>query len=714
MFIIQMFCGLVTISFDNNNPIEYQHITAEYDYHMVLKDLNGYQANFLVNNEIAVFANDYVFEITQINENADYLSNETTYDLYIIFTGDDIKASEERFRARYFPEISALGVEGTSFRLSTTPLLHFEKNILANRSAYVAFCIIIIALSVFLLMALYNIRINHFKFLYGIYMTFGADFKKLFSTAYWEIFVISLITFIPAYALSTLVVYNIYLPSGFEFTFLISSIFKVFLYTLIIVGVAVYFPMKLMSIKAPMGLIVSEDNSNLVSSPMRSHNLMGKKFPVQYEILSIWRFRKYNIQLLFTAVVFSALFICGLYLANIYETNLEYEQPQFTVSLEQTSFYYDDGAYRELMAIDGITEIAPSDTITEAIWISSHIIVHKSNVRATANMVIYQEENTYRVSNEAVYIPGDKYQIENLEKYEYEGDLNSINTNEKTIIIGDAISNMRTYKYEIGDTIRVAKKTGQIRSIDKNETGNQMLKSQLKYFHFEYETYTIGAIIKNIPTGYTPIYFSVDDYRAVTGNSSQAKVLEIFVDPDLSKDEVTSIEEQLRDWGRTYGKVNVTNSHRLSLHSIEQDKHLREIYTALAILILMISPLIWFFSQILYYFKRENEFNILQSIGAVVKEIRQIYVQGGLAMGVLSIVFCAALSYSFSYIMYYFYNVSLPYFTHVNVRYEFYMPWYAILTSIVVSVLCGFLSAYLPYRSYIKHRSTLQTGDSEY
>ena len=53
-------------------------------------------------------------------------------------------------------------------------------------------------LSMLLLMALYNIRLNHYKFLYGIYMTCGADFRKLFNTAVWELLVVSLMTFVPS------------------------------------------------------------------------------------------------------------------------------------------------------------------------------------------------------------------------------------------------------------------------------------------------------------------------------------------------------------------------------------------------------------------------------------------------------------------------------------------------------------------------------------
>ena len=161
---------------------------------------------------------------------------------------------------------------------------------------------------------------------------------------------------------------------------------------------------------------------------------------------------------------------------------------------------------------------------------------------------------------------------------------------------------------------------------------------------------------------------------------------------------------------REVNDVKVVNNDITLLNSIARDKHYNELYICISILILAISPLIWFFSQILYYSKREKEFNILQSIGAVAKEIRQIYLQGGLCMAVMSLIVSIVLSYAGSYILFYVYNVMMPYFTKENVRYVFYMPWYAILISVVMSVACGFLSTYLPYRSYYKNRFSLQNG----
>jgi ABC-type antimicrobial peptide transport system permease subunit len=91
------------------------------------------------------------------------------------------------------------------------------------------------------------------------------------------------------------------------------------------------------------------------------------------------------------------------------------------------------------------------------------------------------------------------------------------------------------------------------------------------------------------------------------------------------------------------------------------------------------------------------------------KEIKNLFIQGGLCMASLSLIISIALSYIGSYAMFYVYNVIVPYFTGETVRYTFYMPWYAIVTSIVISVACGYFSTYIPYLSYAKKRKATQT-----
>ena len=724
LFIIQTFYGLMSVSNANNNEVEYAHVQAEYDYHVVLRELNLDQLNLLVSKTDAVFKNDLIYKIVRIEENLNYMTNRTRYNVYLFFNGDK-DVSNTRFRKEFLGadesgkitqsgRLQSVGGDKTQFSLNYTALFRFDDNKRANLVTFIVITLVLLAVSIFLLTALYKIRVNQYKFTYGVYMTFGADFKKLFGTAFWELFVISIVTLIPAVLVSTLVVYFIYRPSGFAFHFSFLSFLLVGVFNLIVVLASVWMPMRIMSIRQPMSLIITEDNSNYVTSPMRSINLLGKSFPTQYEYYSLWRFRKYSIQLLTTAIVFCALFIMGLYYADIYQTDLEYPRPQFTIDLSRTDFAYDDEMSEELYALSGVREVKAADNNIEAIEIASHMITDRSNVRPFKNIVVYNSEQhpveNARVTNDLVYTGLTEEQLRILEKYEYSGDLNSLFTQPNTVIIGDAISNVPTYRFEVGDTIEVAVKVGQIRAVDTNLSGRNLLKSQIQYFRFEYHTFTVGAVLHNVPSSGMPIYFTAGDYETITGKPLQTTAVEVYVDQDMTPDQISTLESEIRNWGRIYGEVRIVNTHRLSLDNIAADKHYNELYICIAILILFISPLVWFFTQTLYYFKREKEFNILQAMGALVKDIRHIYLQGGIVMAVLSLIVAIVLSYIGSYALFYVFNVMVPYFAHEPVRYAFYMPWYAIVTSIVMSVSCGFLSTYLPFRSYIKSRFTLENG----
>lgn len=714
IIIVQVLFGMMTVSNDNNNNVEYQHVMEEYNYHLVLKGLNDDQARYLINDEGTVFKSDIIFKAVASEQYYNYFTNEERYDVYLFFL-NDIKASAKRFEQSYIKDLQALGTDGTSFTKATTPLFTFEDNERANAVTFVFVTLILLAVCIFLLTSLYNIRINQYKFQYGIYLTFGADFKMLFSTAFWELFIIFVVTFIPSMAISTLISFLIYNASGYGFLFNGLSILKTFAFTLFVILASVWTPMKVMSVKDPMSLIITEDNSNLVTSPMRSFNIFAEKFPTKYEFYSIWRFRKYNIQLLTTAIVFCALFIMGLYMADIYTTDVEYPRPQFEVNLEQSGFEYDEIMSEELYNLEGVSAVELNQNSTEAIELGQHMIVEKKNVRPFKNLVTY--EGTYfdkgdkhwRVSNDIVYVAITDEQIQILEDYDYDGDISSLK-DPGYVVVGDAISNVPTYKFNVGDKIYLSKKTGQIKSVDTNVTGRALLKNQIQYFKFEYQEFTIGAIINDVPSGSTPIYMNPDNYKTITGHTPSATTFNVYVEHDITLDQVNELYAKIRAWSHDYGDVKVSNKDITLTNAIAADKHYNELYVVISLLILTISPLVWFFSQTLYYSKREREFNILQSLGAIQSEIRTIYLQGGICMAGMSLVVSIILSYAGSYVLFYIYNVLMPYFTKENVRYVFYMPWYAIVTSIVMSVACGFLSTYLPYRSYYKNRYSLQNG----
>ncbi len=720
LLIVQMFYGIMTISAYNNDVVERASAENVYDYDLTLTHLNESQYYMVRNYSDSVLSVDKYYNVLE-DKTVEYRDGgDKYYDIKLRFKEDSSTTGIDKFKGDYYDPDKGTGklVEGsnagTLFYMYESPLAEITGNIIANKATHYVISAILLALSIFLMTALYNIRVNQYKFTYGVYMTFGADFKKLFGTSFWEMFMISCITWIPSVIISTVAVFLIYRPSGFAFAFNPLVFIQVFVFSLIVVLVSVFFPMRIMAIRQPMSLIVTQDNSNLVSSPKYSINVFKKKFPTMYELYSSWRFRKYAASTLVISIVFCAFFIMGLYLANIYTTDLNYKRPDFTVNLAKATESYNDEMNDDIYAIDGVEAVQLTGNSIEAREISSHILVDKSDVKMFAsNIVTYKgsdfDGSGMRATNTVEYNALNKNQIAMLDRfYNYEGDLNSINDG-KTVIIGDSISNIRTFKYKVGDKIYVAVPT-KTSTLDTNLTGKTLLREQIDKFKFEYEEFTIGAILTDIPSGNMPIYFSEKDYAAITNNEASTATLSIYIDQNLGYDQVESLEDNLRDMMRGYGNVDVENTYQISKNNVAADKHYNELYICISILLLGISPIMWFFSQTLYYLKRESEFNILQALGAKVREIRQIYIQGGLIMAALSLVVSMILSFLGSYLLFYAYNVVMPYFNSENVRYAFYMPWYALLISLVVSVFCGFFSAYFPYKSYYKNRFTLQNG----
>lgn len=722
ILIVQMFYGVMTISTDNNTLVEREFVKEYYDYHVLVTNLNEDQANMIKSNKGAIFTNDIYFKVLE-DKTASYTNSngDKRFDMYLELNGN-LSDSFKKFEDDYQNGILASTKQNDSdqFYVYKSPLMNVSTNILANNAVYYTISAVLLALSIFLMMMLYNIRVNQYKFTYGVYMTFGADFKMLFNTAFWEMFVIMVLTFIPSVIFSTLIVFIMYIPSGFGFTFSAMVFLKVFVFSLIVVTVAVFFPMRVMAVRMPMTLIVTQDNSNLVSSPRNSVNIFKRKFPTFYETLSSWRFRKYSANLLLTAIVFCAIFIMGLYLADIYRTDLEYNRAEYTVDLSAGAIDYDDVMSEELYSVNGVKAVEAAGNYVEATKADSgpsHILVPASKVKAFKGGLITYDGKDYKgmkATNSVLYNGVTAEQLKVIEQlYAYDGNLQDV-LKEGYVIIGDSLSNMKTFKYKPGDTIEVAIPVNTSGAIDDKLSGKQLLRAQIEKYKYQYKTFTIAAILTDIPSKELPIYFNTDDYAAVTGAEFSALKLNIYVDPDMSPADVAETEKALRVWAQDYDSVGIESSYNLTTKNIAYDKHRSELYITISIMLLVISPIMWFFSQTLYYLKRESEFNILQALGARVRDIRNIYVQGGLQMAGLSLIVSVALSFLGSYILFYVYNVIIPnFFTPqgaVAVRYTFYMPWYAILTSVLVSVACGFLSAYLPYKSYYKNRFTLENG----
>ena len=484
LFIIQTFFATMTLIMFSNDKSERARVEDEYDYHVALYGLNEDQMLMIENGSLIYYSADDVYEIVRTDKRYNAYTETYVYDYYFLLKGSDsaaLRASYNRFHDNHFRQLVRLTREGDDpIVFEYTPLYNFGANLAVNHFIYAVSIAALAALSIFLLVVLYNIRINHYKFIYGIYMSFGADFKKLFETAFFEMLVVWALMLLPATAVSILCSYLIFAIRGIKFYFPAAMLLLTVVYGLFVLLVSVYFPMRIVSLRAPMSLIAAEDNSNLVSSPRRSFNIFGTKFPLLYEIFSTWRFRMYNLRLLVSAVIFTSLFISGLYIAEITRDTLAEEKPQFELDMSGAGVVFDDVMRDELYSIPGVSLVSKSNS-AEAVYLDQHIRVPSELTRPFSNLVVPENMDGYRVTSDVVYRTIDDDIAAQLEKYDYDGDLYSPLHEPDTVVVSDSIGNTRKFNFKVGDTIEIATVRIRHAAVDPNMTGMALLREQLEY-----------------------------------------------------------------------------------------------------------------------------------------------------------------------------------------------------------------------------------------
>lgn len=751
MFVVEIFCGLVVIASHNNNAIEYKYVSADYGYHLKIIDLNSdqyvhlYNANVLDRDETKHKLYE-IYDIVSVEERTDLKTEKPLYTVYLKFTGDP-QTNLRQFTDSYiFKELGSIGYNGRRASIDVSELFNYEKRIPENVVINLMAFSLVTALSVLLVMSLYSIRINHYKFEYGIYMTFGADFRRLFSASMWEMLIVAFAVYLPAVLTSATISYLIYTMGGESFSLGIASPFIILLFAVIVSGVSVFFPVRRLSRRTPINNIIAEDNSNFVVSPRISFEMLGARFPNKYVLFTAWRFRRYNLKLFATAAAFTALFVLIVYASGLIKSAQSLDRPQFRVDFTSSGPYdgpysYDGGQeggymHDELCKISGVTGVKKTLEVVAGMT-RSHVLFDKSDVAFGANFVSYGENNMF-ATNFAKYIPADSEVIDWLSKYEYEGDLNSVLTNEKTVIISDSASNAKKLNIKPGATIRVAKFSKKIINTPTYLTGNKLLKEEFRLYAFDYTEYTVGAVLKNIPTDENiAIYFSDSDFTAQTGNEVKYNSVDIYIDQNLSVDEVKRIEGELQAWSDFYSSVKisntdkeeilvdgklqvwkdyyvnakVTNLYALGKENISAAKNAGSFTVCMASLLLVATPLLWFFPQILFYFKRENEFNVLTAFGGLIGEVKKLHIIDGIIAiaggGILLTLFI----WAFDYAAFAFANwVYVPY-SGFELRYVFELPWPAVIAGVLIFLACAFLSCYIAFLLYAKRTESKSAAE---
>ncbi len=601
------------------------------------------------------------------------------------------------------------------------------------------------AFSVLILLLLFLIRLDHFRFIYGVYMTFGADFPRLMGAAGGELAVIALLCYIPAGLIGVGIAAALYVPAGVGLTVTLRAALMSLLGILLASFCAVWLPMRRLSKQPPIRHLTAADNTSLVSSPRRSFHLFGSGFPGKYELYGLWRMRKYYARLLISAVLFASVFVSGLYVAEHLERHhqtdpseyiLRYgntagvekpdeseeegdESPAPTLDREEAELVWGDLSVilPELEAIPGISHATWSASVSGG-YTSSHLLLQNAQVLSSGNAVISEErasEGHKWAINNYEYTAVDRLWIDNMINHglcTFEGDPYAVLTGERKVIISEEIFNGRHYRFRPGDKIIVAV-CEEVHYTEPMPDAGELLRGQIRENKFRYETYTVAAVMRGASSRNRITFgVSVDRYRELTDEEPCRDEIVVYMENGTDMATVRAAELAIRKGILGISGWTVTptgNYFKAQVRSLKNDD---AVVLTLAVCLLCISPMIWYFSQIMFYRKRRREFALLRALGAPEPAFSRMHrLMGGLLSGAAFLI-TALLSLLGNGLIYFFVNTLLPRFSDsegIRESFSFSLP--ALLACAAVSLLCGFLSCEIPYRIFARRDRSKDTDE---
>lgn len=732
LFIIQSLLWMLFFTTATNIVREREAIERNYDYHFLIEHLTASDMamieNLLAVKDVQNIRSYESYEIVPPDESTDF------YSLRVRLK----KGSSQNTFVQYY--LSNNNVDTSRLRITQTPLDTFEREYLgSNISEAIGIGVIVVVMSIVVLAALFSVRLNHYKFMYGIYMTFGAGFSRLFSLSIWEMMIISSTTLILSGSASYVICTLMYSSLGVVFSWWMIPVILVL--NLIIVFLAVRVPTERLSRRTPMSLIAAQDNSNLVSSPKRSFKIFNKSFPYHYELFTTWRFRKYFLRTLVASILFTSIFLCAVYVGYMKKTDEAVVGPEYLVHLDFGSVDM-SGAAEDVFNIHDVVDVM-NDTQVEALetiegvkytlWVNetgaselnSHMLL-KGDIAGGKEYSVPAADKVngfMRATNMYSYTAMTDHYIDTLcSLYDIEGDPYAVMTDKNKIIVSDVLYNEQCFDFKPGDKVMVGKRIhGRLDASEYLYLSNkELLKKLVDTCTYEYTEYEIAAVVHGYSAEDRLLlgmhymeYFDVTyDMRSSLSsvdddgsrNTYLYGQLQIYAEPGVKSDLSESILSQVRrgtdDYLGIYGiETSIQRNFRTLYSELVAQRHNYDRVIICAVMILLLSPVVWFFSQLLFYFKREKEIGVLRMFGATEKKISQLYSFAGLIMASLAIVVTVLLGYASSYGIYRLFNsVLLKYGMVSGTSYVFYISLPALAVCIVISIICGFLSSYIPYR----------------
>ena len=707
-----LFISILTIGW--SVEVHYKNsVSDDFKYHYVLEGMDD-NTHVVFHNHLKTLdpvegqiAKEIVHETYPLNSG-------TAHRYYVTLNYSNYMA-EHHFKEAV---AAAQAVAKYSFTITPSPLTVVNTYLTNNRLVIVALTVLSFAVSVFLLVSVYSVRISHYRFMYGVYMTCGAGYRKLVGTAIFEMLTAFLLTFIPSVILSVITVLIIFSETAMALSFGLHMILLAVVLSVTVILCAVGVPMRKISNEMPISLIHKGGTSEYVISPRRSEKLFGKTFPFSYEIISIFRFSKYYIITLAICVVFSSLFITGIYAGELNDQVSEKQVGSLAISCP-TGF--DEEELRAVYALDNVDYLAWEKSV-EAMRVHSFLKLKKAQNTKGLGTVEYNE--LFDATFDVEYSYFNRIMIDMLienDLAEFEGDPYDVLKEDGVprVIISRDVSNVDRYDFNVGDKVSVCVCIDPEFEVPVTDTttnsdvleycvavvrdGNGMTGSaENATYSFVTIDFEVCAIVDYAaPSG--NLIFAVGDksyeYIGQTeGQTAEIVSVEVCTKKDLETEEESALFDSISKLISVYREWRVERTFNALKAQLSDETHILGVFIVMAILMLIGLPLMWLFSQKVFYEKREDEIELLRCIGSEEKGILQLYLTDAVMLSVVAFVVTCIFSTLVSAFIFGVATLILPLFNVEGIwKLSFHISPVAVAISAAICMLSAFMAAMLAY-----------------
>ncbi len=592
-----------------------------------------------------------------------------------------------------------------AFTLVRSPILMQESYVLNIRLITVTLWVILFGISVFLLVSVYRIRISHYRFMYGVYMTCGADYKRLVYTAIFEMTTVFLISLIPAFVSSIFIVELIFKDTVMNVSFLSPVIPIAVLSSLGVILCAVGIPMRLVSSEMPINLINKGGTAQYVISPRRSAKIFGKSFPFFYELLSIRRFAKYYALLLTVCVVLNSLFITGIYAGKLSDDVINADAGSISVTSNEG---FDDETLKKIDSVDGVDRVSWNNSML-GLKLLTYFNVPKSMNLSEASYTV-DAGNGYDASFAANFKSFDPLLIDSLKENglaSFVGDPYSLfeENGMFEVVVSRDIQNVDRFDFKVGDEfiISYADKQYEPAPGEMSRDTRELLSAILSEREEGRASYTdyrvrIAAIVDYVaPEGTVTVGVSPEFFELL-GCDPERNNIEIHTSEDLTTDGETAVFDSVSDIVGEFDGWKVERTYNALKNKLSSDTYILGVFIVVALLVLVGVPVIWLFSQKVFYEKREDEIELLRCIGTNEKQLLKLFLSDGLIIAAIAFVFTTVFSAILSALLYVLATLILPFFGFRAVwKLHFELSPISLIISAVICSVCGFTASVIAY-----------------